>query len=149
MSRCTGHCCRSFCLPDFAAELFRTACFVSSLDIIPGWTEPDDIDLDYHEELLKIADMIIPLGVKTVEQACLDVGCEAAPHIKAEDHGPSNRYTCRHLSASGDCLIYEERPEMCKKYPSHGPCEWAGCTRKTVSSENRELILEEVKEFQV
>jgi Fe-S-cluster containining protein len=38
------------------------------------------------------------------------------------------RFSCRHLSGSGDCSIYEERPRMCRQYPMDEACSFEGCT---------------------
>lgn len=150
MNRCTGHCCRSFCLPDFAAEYLKTACFLESHGLIPGWGSAVNPDYDYQEELLTIADMVIPLGRKTMAEACEIVGSAKAKHIEIGDDESTMRYTCRHLSPTGDCTIYDRRPDMCKRYPSMGKCEWAACTKSvSISPEECEEVLAEVKEFSV
>lgn len=59
-----------------------------------------------------VADMLIPLGKRP---------------------GPSGElrevYTCRHLSAGGDCTVYERRPRVCWEYPYSRECNVEGCTR--------------------
>ncbi len=40
------------------------------------------------------------------------------------------RYSCRNLTPSGDCAIYETRPRMCAAYPYGGRCIERGCTVK-------------------
>ena len=38
-------------------------------------------------------------------------------------------FTCRHLDElTGDCLIYESRPGMCRDYPYSRPCGYPGCS---------------------
>ena len=37
-------------------------------------------------------------------------------------------YTCRaYDEETGDCTIYEDRPQMCKDFPGNGGCEFPGC----------------------
>ena len=36
-------------------------------------------------------------------------------------------YTCRNLGASGDCGIYETRPQMCRDFPTAEGCHFRGC----------------------
>lgn len=45
------------------------------------------------------------------------------------------RYTCKHLTAQGDCAIYNNRPWMCSAYP-YGEA----CTNKDCTADNNELI---------
>lgn len=52
--------------------------------------------------------------------------------IRVKSYGEGNRfllrYRCKALLANGDCGVYEERPEMCRRYPDGGECRVAGCT---------------------
>ena len=36
-------------------------------------------------------------------------------------------FTCRHLSAEGNCGIYETRPQMCRDFPGPNPCPYRNC----------------------
>ena len=38
------------------------------------------------------------------------------------------KFTCRHIADNGDCSIYENRPDMCSKYPYGDRCSYQGCT---------------------
>mgnify|MGYP001563599965 FL=1 len=52
-----------------------------------------------------IADMLVPLGVFRNQEL----------------------FTCRHLSAAGNCTIYETRPKMCRDFPGPDPCKYRNC----------------------
>lgn len=63
-----------------------------------------------------VADMVIPIGFS----------CDApSGEVLGE---PCWWYTCCHLLPSGDCAIYESRPEVCRSYPYGSPCKYPGCT---------------------
>lgn len=54
-----------------------------------------------------------------------DMLIELGPH---ED--PNRIYaTCRHFDGR-DCTAYDQRPDMCRRYPYGRACEYAGCTRR-------------------
>lgn len=56
-----------------------------------------------------IADMVIPIG----------------PH----DREGFYTYACRHHDdVTGDCRAYDQRPDMCRRYPYGNLCEYAECT---------------------
>lgn len=38
------------------------------------------------------------------------------------------RYDCKALLPNGDCSIYNERPDMCRRYPDGFQCSVEGCT---------------------
>lgn len=49
----------------------------------------------------------------------------------------SHMYTCRHLNViSGDCMNYEDRPDVCREYPYGERCMHAdaGCTWNDAAS---------------
>jgi Fe-S-cluster containining protein len=45
----------------------------------------------------------------------------------ARDDGKVHWYTCRNLTADGNCAIYATRPRMCSEYPYGKPCLYADC----------------------
>jgi Fe-S-cluster containining protein len=63
-------------------------------------------------EMIMVADMLIPLAEKTASG--------------------TNAYTCRHWDHStGRCQIYDQRPDMCRRFPSYGgdgSCQFCGLT---------------------
>lgn len=103
-SRCTGHCCRNFYLPDtlegFKAERDRALCWLFGA---PGGNLPHFPPM----EVIRVAEMILSTD---------------DPHL----------FNCRHHDATtGDCLNYENRPELCRDYPYFdrgGRCRKDGCT---------------------
>src|SRR6186713_2485093 len=36
-------------------------------------------------------------------------------------------FTCRNLSADGNCGIYDTRPKMCRDFPGPDPCPYRNC----------------------
>ena len=45
-------------------------------------------------------------------------------------------YSCKNLSATGDCSVYGTRPAMCREFPYDGKqCPFKGCTRKAIEME--------------
>lgn len=52
-----------------------------------------------------IAPMLIPLGIFRGQEL----------------------FTCKHLAKSGDCAIYETRPQMCRDFPGPEPCKYRNC----------------------
>jgi Fe-S-cluster containining protein len=52
-----------------------------------------------------IAEMLIPLGVFRGQEL----------------------FTCKHLSQTGNCTIYETRPKMCRDFPGPDPCKYKNC----------------------
>lgn len=89
-TECSGHCCRSFFFPITPQE-FR--------------------DSKIHERN-KIADMLVPLGIKNDE---------------------GYWYTCRHFK-NGRCQDYENRPHPCRSYAESYPCVNIGCTHSNSCS---------------
>lgn len=65
-----------------------------------------------------IAHMVVPLGHFPA----------GTPLPNGEASRGGHYYDCRHLQPSGDCAIYESRPQMCRDYPKGGQCDKAGCT---------------------
>lgn len=110
MSRCTGHCCERFTLPyDYDTMQARLA--DSRLETPK---EPVITDIEI------IAPMIIPLGEEHWDPA---TGNDL-------DGRTIHHYTCKNFNKStGDCGIYEKRPQMCRDYPYDRPCHYNGCTR--------------------
>jgi len=135
-SRCTGHCCKDFTLPvspmQFAwwAKLIKLgkkpwrmvhtkyrAWQGEIYNTNSGYKTHYNID-----EIAKIADMVI------FKRA--DKTCNGNPNRKI-DH-VLYHYTCKHFDQkSGNCMNYENRPDMCRVYPNGGVCKYKGCTRRT------------------
>lgn len=56
-------------------------------------------------DIAVIGEMLVPLGVFRKQEL----------------------FTCRHLSAQGNCTIYETRPKMCRDFPGPSPCPYRNC----------------------
>jgi len=42
-----------------------------------------------------------------------------------------NHYTCNFLDENGNCMVYDLRPQMCRRYPEYdtnAKCHYTGCT---------------------
>ena len=119
-TRCSGACCRCFSLPHSPAELWdnydRWANGVEEPP--PGQT---GILIDIHI----LAPMVMYVGTRPPDWA----GFSHAD--------PGYYYTCKHFSAAtGDCTIYERRPQVCRDFPYGRPCEFKGCTWETGKAGN-------------
>ncbi len=56
-------------------------------------------------DIATIAEMIIPLGVFRNQEL----------------------FTCKNLSQTGECTIYQTRPQMCRDFPGPRPCPYRNC----------------------
>lgn len=81
------------------------------------------VDVFWREDAQKVLDMIIPLGKLTIEER------EAIVETNHEFQNPDPQecYTCKHFDGE-NCTNYENRPDLCRRYPNSGRCEYAGCT---------------------
>ncbi len=102
-SRCTGHCCRSFVLRYGADDRKIHS------DWIEEWLEePNGMD----DDTVQVLSMVIPL------EECED-----------EEGELYNTFTCKNFDFErGQCLIYDTRPGMCRRYPAEAECDYEGCT---------------------
>lgn len=109
MNRCTGHCCQTFNLP-YSPEHLRAFRF---------WSMSGQ-----HRQVAgmamyvgKASDLARARPSAHTSAGCLGVG------------GGEHYYTCRNYDwESGNCGIYEQRPDMCRDYPYGGRCRYPGCT---------------------
>lgn len=96
---CGGTCCRNFTVsapPALIAELYADAL----AHIVANEAIP------YHWDIVRIAEMLIPLELPD---------------------SPEPRYTCKHFDASaGRCVEYDQRPDMCRRFPYGHACEHCG-----------------------
>lgn len=96
--RCSGHCCQHFTLP-WPDDQLPNILWAHKAGAV-AWQDP---------EWLFIVNMTVPI----------------------HQHDPLYRftYTCRHFDQpSGNCTIYDDRPEMCRNYPYGRRCEDPDCT---------------------
>ena len=108
-NRCTGHCCRRFQINfNLKTVIGRTRHIRELIDRGVAVSDRDRADL-------QVAEMLIPLGVSTLHED--GVSRHRVPW-----------YRCRNVLPNGDCGIYQDRPEMCRIYPTIGTCLYAGCT---------------------
>jgi len=119
--RCSGHCCKSFILP---------------------WISPDQLEYKRkfyknNEDALKVLNMIIYLGNdpnKFPESAKKVI--PLGNFKPSSDLYQNHYYTCKHhCNITGNCLIYNDRPEMCRVFPNNetdwkGACAFVGCTKR-------------------
>lgn len=98
MHRCSGHCCKAFRL---------------SLPVEQLWQSR-------NAERQFVADMVVPLGRFASGERLPD----------GEDARESGDYfTCRHFDEeTGDCLVYNVRPQMCRDLGVTVQCNKKGCT---------------------
>ena len=92
--------CTGHCCRGFSLEY--------PLKVVREEAEKERRDSSYKSfipKLLTIDDMLIPLGVFRGQEL----------------------FTCKHLSTTGDCGIYESRPQMCRDFPGPRPCPYKNC----------------------
>ncbi len=131
--RCSGHCCKRFSLPFSWMEVqFFKKAIARGIPKINNprskWGGTWDLQ---SAEFKQVIDMLIPLSSHIEE-------CQ---FVRRDKYSPMRRhpfdvrqhhYTCRYFDGV-NCTIYENRPPMCRSYPSSGRCDYAGCTRKCES----------------
>ena len=121
MSRCTGHCCRSFCLPLSPIELAAAA--EREQRLRDGTPREGDEVFTRYGDIEQIAEMVIYLGEwNRPPLARMKAGGPA------EFDEPGHYYTCKYYGAGGNCAIYDDRPSTCREYPYDSPCSLEGCT---------------------
>lgn len=102
--RCTGHCCKGFALEYSYSEIQSDYQTWLQNSQGPGGDKKSKIP-----QVEIIAPMLIPLG--------------GSPKYK------EFTYTCKNLDPSGDCRIYQDRPQMCRDFPEPGVgCHFWNCT---------------------
>ncbi len=110
--RCSGQCCSMLLLggdPNYLRRRRRRA----------RWRIVDEGGGSLDDKRLKDWDQIIEMVIY--------LGEVANPNRPGSpvDHW----YTCRnHDADSGNCTIYETRPQMCRDFPNGRECPNAGCT---------------------
>ncbi len=145
MSRCTGHCCRRVIIQFSPYELARC---VQALKEGKNTFLLDSGKEHRHsytlEEFTKVNDMVIWLGTSDVDPA------DGAKLLTKEGQPRfEHNYTCKHHDpVSGDCLNYENRPNMCSQYPYKRSCMYTECTsdRRCNTPQETALELVELKE---
>lgn len=137
-NRCTGHCCKNFSLPVSPEELrdkYRQWLGAQGnkpgVISMSGALEPYGVwDPDIHI----IAPMVVYLGR----------GAPIPRYINSHEKGSDvHRYRCKHWNQkTGDCTIYDIRPQMCRTYPGMAGCNYAACTWKKRRREKTINIIE-------
>jgi Fe-S-cluster containining protein len=127
VSRCTGDCCRAFVLNASPEELRTWSAAHLRSALAAGRPL-----IHSEREQWFIATMLIPLDLENLpEDAVKAMGPKAVEEARAGNHV---LYTCKHLNReTGDCSVYDDRPNMCRIYPDngfapHGGCGFPNCT---------------------
>ena len=111
--RCSGDCCRGFCLGSVTYEEIK-----ADYEHHVATGEPC-----HYQDFETFFPLLIPLGlgVSPVRE-----GGEG--EVLPADLAPVMLYNCKALQPNGDCGIYETRPVTCRIFPSKGRCRTDGCT---------------------
>jgi Fe-S-cluster containining protein len=118
--RCSGHCCKSFILP---------------------WLAPDQIEhkREFYKddsEAQQVLNMVIYLGNDPNKFPESAKKVLSSNHFKHKEYSNTHYYTCKHhCNITGNCLIYDDRPKMCRTFPDQdtdwkGACGFSGCTKR-------------------
>jgi len=123
VDRCTGHCCRRFCLPMSYYHLMNN---------YKLWMAQKEMD-QHVNDIHLIAPMVVYLGhLRSGDQ---DEGLERNENPDELGH----YYRCKHLDeTTNDCTIYDIRPQMCRDYPNSGTCKYNDCTWEAVKRKEQE-----------
>lgn len=110
--RCKGHCCERFYLPFSPEELAKYV------------EDKEHLTHRYNnEEVAQVAGMVEYLGASK-----LDANKEIPYYAKQNSDYLNHWYRCKnHNTETGDCMIYETRPPMCRGFPYEGECEYHAC----------------------
>ncbi len=140
IKRCAGHCCRDFTLPESPEEM--KARKAASLKEHRKWVRRFSSSAERTAENIKwlksdisiVPEMVIYLG---------EFNCDVNGNLVREQ---LHHYTCKNFDeVSGDCKIYEYRPQMCSKFPYGYKCWYKNCQR--IVAAPKEVQLKEEKEL--
>jgi Fe-S-cluster containining protein len=131
VTRCQGHCCRSFTLPspvELGQKVIKSRRHRAGEDV-DGWVLPE-ADAEWVATALTYLGEHVdsPSGFNNITKPPVDKpGYHYTP-----SSDPQHWYSCRHLK-DGSCAIYDRRPEVCSGYPYKGnECQSSACQRRTV-----------------
>jgi Fe-S-cluster containining protein len=123
--KCSGDCCRMFYLQGMNYEEVK--------EYIKHFKD--------SKEANTIIDMIIPLSTEEANEVIIKTGLdkiiEGEKYKIAAEKG--HLFTCKHFDGvENKCLIYKDRPAMCKNYPHYDnkPCIFPNCGMKYISSKS-------------
>lgn len=111
-ARCSGHCCRGFTMPQSPERIWA---------MYEDWLKQSNGSFAMVNDIHLVAPMLVYLGVtdKYVSGAKIPNG--EVLHL----------YTCKHHDEkTGNCSIYEHRPQMCRDYPYGYACTFKDCTMR-------------------
>lgn len=129
VTRCTGHCCRSFTLGRSPAELGQMV--IRSRRYQAGEGDVEDPGSS-PSNTNWIATALVYQGEHSKPPSGFNNLTVSPDSDRVPKEGDSYWYGCRHL-VDGSCGVYEDRPDVCRDYPYRGcECRNEGCTRRTV-----------------
>lgn len=150
--RCTGHCCKAFILPWLTpSEMNERKKLYES-----GERKPDS---EHNKEELYILNMIEYLGSDSnnfpeANQKVIPIDnfLHDKQYMNSDEIYKSHYYTCKHhCNVTGNCLDYENRPNLCRSFPNqnkwNGACEFRGCTKRYSLIEMIQYQYNKIKHF--
>lgn len=129
--RCSGHCCSNFYLP-FSPEEIEAKYVL--------WTKFQGSGDKTNIMSMSVADQFqgcdtkTPIDIHLIFPMLSYLGQDVMPRqVRRVEPDPDRHYySCKHWDQeTGDCTIYEHRPQMCREYPYRGKCNYAACTWKS------------------
>lgn len=132
--RCQGHCCERMVLgraysPEqlaLAGEFFRRVMLDREELSNEDWRRYMDAGVSLHPDAHVVADMAIPLG-----EADRDPVWDLAARWPGQQvNQRAHRYNCRHHLPSGDCAIYDHRPQVCRDHGAKFDCDHPACAAR-------------------
>jgi len=114
----TRNCCKGMCCEAFSLGQLSPADVRARVLTREGFADDEFI-----------ADMLVPLGYFNRNPLHV-VGNQdyAVQEMSTQSFMGAWFYTCRHYDkATRSCTVYEQRPQMCRKFPNDGQCQFNGC----------------------
>ena len=150
MSRCSGQCCKKFCLPfsPMQAEHFKrqlaigkdVVTFEGEYGVARYGVDGQDIDT--------IVDMIQFIRMDYQSSQDGHARGQSAKRTRRKRYERIYHYTCKHFDGK-NCTIYEARPQMCRDFPNGTTCTYRGCTLECPETRNlKKRLADTEKELQ-
>lgn len=102
------------------------------------WTRRGYLTHYNADDIKQVADMVVFLRKDKHDNA---VG------NRKGNIGDVYHYTCKHFDkTSGNCMNYENRPDMCRVYPNGYDCRYKGCTNSCATTCTKKKVTDGLSE---
>lgn len=122
--RCTGHCCRFFTMGD---PVSLTDHLKEKAVLLDGEITSKE-DEDARSNAKKLLDMLLYRGLLKANPLLRTPCSVKTENVDKYWHFWTCKYVVEHEDGTASCGNYENRPDMCKRFPYGKECEFPGCT---------------------